>query len=108
MKRLLHVIDSKVHIVANFDLCIYQSGRSSKGTVMHLVTPPVAGSSRRSFGPTLIIGIQTPIETRTVEKEEITQITGGLSIDATLAVGYVQKKTVGIQYRDKALLPKPK
>ena len=76
---------------------------------MHLVTPPVAGSSRRSLGPTLIIGIQTPIETRTVEKEEITQITGGLSIDATLAEWLdMCKKTVGIQYRDKALFPKPK
>ena len=56
-----------------------------------------------------IIGIQTPIETRTVEKEEITKITGGLSVDASLAEWMdMCKKTVGIQYRDTVLLPKPK
>ena len=55
VKRLLHAIDSKVHIVANFDLCIYQSRRSSNGTdyaSRRSVTPPMTGSSRRLFGPT--------------------------------------------------------
>ena len=58
-----------------------------------------------------MVGSHTFIETHTVEKEEIriTQITGGLSVDASLAEWLdMYKQTIGIQYRDTALLPKPK
>ena len=87
VKRLLHAIDSKVHIVANFDLCIYQSRRSSKETDYACV--PLHHQWLAALDVHLVLqhikGIQTPIQTRTVEKEEITQITGGLSVDASLA-----------------------
>ena len=54
IKRLLHAIDSKVHIVADFDLCTYKSRGSGTGTEYgsrRPDTPPTTGGNRRPFGP---------------------------------------------------------
>lgn len=54
IKRLLHAIESRVHIIADFDLCTYKSRGSGNGTEygsQRLDTPPTTGGTRRPFGP---------------------------------------------------------
>ena len=54
IKRLLHAIESRVHITADFDLCTYKTRGSGIGTEYgsrRLDTPPTTGGTSRPFGP---------------------------------------------------------
>ena len=54
IKRLLHAIDSKIHIDSDFELCTYNSRGSENGKVYAPRRPDTqqtTGSSRRTFGP---------------------------------------------------------
>ena len=54
IKRLLHANDTKVHIVADVELCTYKSRGSGNGKVYAPRRPDTqqtTGSTRRTFGP---------------------------------------------------------
>ena len=54
IKRLLHTIDSEVHIVSDFELCTYKSRGSVNGMVyapQRTYTQQTTSSTRRTLGP---------------------------------------------------------